>query len=111
MAEVPFTEDDDGRVVFDLDAYKAAEREGKPDQYVKFNGVEFRLPNAADIPLEITEMLERGELYGALKGMFGDEYRTVMDAGLSLGDLQVVVALIMGSRSVDVLGELQASNI
>lgn len=106
MAEVPYATDDDGRTVYDLDAYAAAQRESHAHSFIKVRGVELPLPTSSDMPLNIMDMIEAGDARKAFSGMFpGVDPDVLNDVGFTLGDVQVVIALIMGKEVDEVLGE------
>jgi hypothetical protein len=107
MAEVPTITEDDGRVIYDLDAYRAARREHEGTQFFRLKGVDLPLPSANDVPIDLPDLVRDGLVTKAIEGLFGEHAQQVLDLHLSMEEFRVIVSLIMGVP--DGLGESTAS--
>lgn len=84
-----------GRVV-NLDEYRVAAGEDVLPQVV-LGGKTYTLP--AELPLLIVVSIRDGDLEGAVRGLFGKSTKAVLDAGLSVKDLDRIAKDAYGLTS------------
>lgn len=101
-----------GREVVSLDALAKQRRDAMPEPITfELNGVEFTLPPLRSLPMDLQEKigsLENG--YGLMTYACGKEkVKEMVNAGFTLGDLDLVAGEWMKHNGVDP-GELQASS-
>jgi hypothetical protein len=82
-----------GAGTWDLDAASAAAKaEANAAPFVfTYHGTRYEVPSANAWPVEALDLLSEGELGPALRLLLGDDaYRGMVDAGLTLGDLNLL---------------------
>jgi hypothetical protein len=85
-----------GKTPFDLDAAvaaAAAEGTGEPFAFT-YKGKPYQVPQSSQWSMTALEALAAGDLSGALAEMLGDDYATIRDAGLNLGELSTLIEAI-----------------
>ena len=110
--QIPFEQDDDGRVVYDFDAAQAARDEVEPSRFLRIGGKEVPLPTALDIPIDAAELIANGQPDLLVMRMFGEEWGPHVIKHMSVGHLEAITKIVVGVGQEDnALGESQASTV
>ena len=99
------------RNVIDLDARRAQRAEAREEDFtVKLGGEEFTFPPITEWPVELTELLQKGELMDALRLLLSDEQSPRFIAQHpTMGDLNDLFEALGNRAGVGGLGNSSAS--